>query len=143
MQASVIRSRASPWKSVSRLGAARRREGEARIRFASPAALKASWPQQRGPDTSRVATRSHTVVSVCGPRSKAAKSLGVACYAACVRTNDRVPAIVEIVAYERVHVSLKIRSGQLPPVTSADYELNKGQRCYLRRWMIYTRLCLL
>lgn len=52
----------SCWKSSSW-----RREGEARIGFTSPTALRPRRPQ-RGLDTSR-ATRSHSR-SVCGPRSK-------------------------------------------------------------------------
>lgn len=61
--------------------------------------------------------------SVCGPRSKAAKSLAVARYAARVRTIGRL----------RTSEIAGLTSDSMLHRKSAGYELDKAQRCYLHR----------
>lgn len=129
---SVIRSRASFWKSV--VAAARRREGEARIGFTR---ARRPW-RPRGPNNgvpiAPRATPSHSTVVRYADLDlrRLNHSPSHATPLGYERTNDRLPPNVgDRWAYEANPCFT-----ENPPasaVTSASYELDKVQRCYLHR----------
>ena len=127
-EASVIRSRASHWKSVSRrdrAGAVTRGRGTNWLY--EPGGLEGLVASTAGSWYVAPAPRADSVThnrSGCGPRSKAAKSLAVAVarYAARIRTNDQVPLPISErwdrglrITFQWIYTSPKIHSSRFLP----------------------------